>query len=60
VLEKPEFFRMPEEGFDGAMIIFPRLSLERGGGLEVMLALKSDTMNRLQSDEAFMKTCIAL
>lgn len=54
-LGKPEFFRMPGEGADGGTVIFPRLPLKEGGGLEVMVGLECGAMERLLKDEEFVK-----
>lgn len=55
-LGRPELFRIPGEGADGIMFIFPRLPLKEGGGLEVMVGLECGAMERLLEDEEFMKT----
>ena len=52
VLGKPEGFRVPYEGADGYVVVFPRLA---HGGLEVMAGLESEAMERMLGCEAFSK-----
>ncbi|KAK2759853.1 hypothetical protein FQN54_002587 [Arachnomyces sp. PD_36] len=56
LLGKPEFFRMPGEGADGSVIVFPRLPATVGGGLEVMVGLELGAMERLLGNEDFQRT----
>ena len=46
-----ESFRIPGEGADGAIAVFPRL---KQGGLEVMVALEAEAMQRLIEDPEFV------
>ncbi|KIM97135.1 hypothetical protein OIDMADRAFT_130426 [Oidiodendron maius Zn] len=50
-LGKAECFRIPGEGSDGNMAVFPRL---KNGGLEVWVALKTEVMERLVGDRDFL------
>ncbi|RDL41613.1 Uncharacterized protein BP5553_01592 [Venustampulla echinocandica] len=50
-LGKVESFRVPGEGADGAIAVFPRL---KQGGLEVMVALEAEAMQRLIGDPEFV------
>jgi hypothetical protein len=50
-LGKVESFRIPGEGADGAIAVFPRL---KQGGLEVMVALEAEAMQRLIDDPGFV------
>jgi hypothetical protein len=50
-LGKVESFRVPGEGSDGTLAIFPRL---KDGGLEVRVALESDAMERLIASRDFI------
>jgi trichothecene 3-O-acetyltransferase len=52
VLGKPEGFRMPYDGADGTIAVLPRLG---DGGLEVMAALESGTVERMVRNAEFMK-----
>ncbi|KAE9363958.1 hypothetical protein N431DRAFT_390173 [Stipitochalara longipes BDJ] len=51
-LGKPEGFRVPYEGADGYVAVFPRL---RSGGLEVMAGLESGAMDRMLGNEGFTR-----
>jgi hypothetical protein len=51
-LGKPEGFRVPYEGADGTIAIFPVLE---DGGLEVLAGLESKAMERLVKNEEFRR-----
>lgn len=52
VLGKPESFRIPGEGADGVIIVFPQLN---EGGLEVMIGLENSSVKRLLANGEFAK-----
>lgn len=52
VLGKPDGFRIPYEGADGTMAVLPRLE---DGGLEVMAALETRAMERMVTNEEFIR-----
>lgn len=51
-LGKPEGFRVPYEGADGTIAVFPVLE---DGGLEVLAGLESKAMERLVKNDEFRR-----
>ena len=52
LLGKVEKFRIPGEGADGALAVFPRVE---DGGLEVMVALEAEAMRMLIGNGQFVE-----
>ncbi|PGH31014.1 hypothetical protein GX50_06218 [[Emmonsia] crescens] len=53
LLGKVEAFRVPGEGADGVVVVFPRTE---EGGLEVMVGLEDGAMGRLMGDVRFIES----
>lgn len=52
VLGRPEGFRVPYEGADGTVSVFPALG---NGGLEVLVGLESEAMERMVGNSEFQR-----
>lgn len=53
---EPEAIRVPPSPLDGHAIVLPEA--HQGGGIDVLLRLKNETMIKLLEDEEFLSTGI--